>query len=46
MVAGEAQYHALKIMTIRQIIRLNQVKHINDERTILVSLQHPFIVQL
>jgi len=40
------EYHALKIMAIRDIIQLKQVNHINDERTILTDIQHPFIVRL
>ncbi len=40
------EYHALKIMAIRDIIQLKQVNHINDERTILAAIQHPFIVRL
>lgn len=38
-------YRAVKVMIIRDIIQLNQVKHINDERNILASIQHPFIVR-
>jgi hypothetical protein len=33
-------------MAIREIIQLKQVNHINDERTILATIQHPFIVRL
>ncbi len=40
------EYYALKIMAIRDIIQLKQVNHINDERTILTAVQHPFIVCL
>lgn len=40
------EYRALKIMSIKEIIRLNQVQHVNDERAILASVQHPFIVKL
>ena len=42
----QAQFHALKIMSIKDIIRMNQVQHVNDERAILAAVQHPFIVQL
>ncbi|CAF4502649.1 unnamed protein product, partial [Rotaria magnacalcarata] len=31
-------------MAIHDIIKLNQVTHVNDERTILGNVQHPFIV--
>ncbi len=40
------EYHALKVMAIRDIVQLKQVNHINDERTILATVQHPFIVRL
>ncbi|CAF0947892.1 unnamed protein product [Rotaria sordida] len=38
------EYHALKIMAIRDIIQMKQVNHINDERTILDNIKHSFIV--
>lgn len=40
------EYHALKVMAIRDIVQLKQVDHINDERMILATVQHPFIVSL
>lgn len=40
------EYYALKVMSIRDIIQLKQVNHINDERKILANIQHPFIVSL
>ncbi len=40
------EYYAVKIMAIRDIIQLKQVNHINDERTILAAVHHPFIVCL
>jgi hypothetical protein len=40
------EYFALKMMATRDIIQLKQVDHINDERTILAAVQHPFIVRL
>ncbi len=40
------EYHALKVMAIRDIIQLKQVDHINDERRILADVQHPSIVRL
>jgi len=40
------EYHALKVMAIRDIIRLKQVNHINNERMILADVQHPSIVRL
>lgn len=40
------EYYALKIMAISDITQLKQVDHINDERTILAAIHHPFIVYL
>lgn len=40
------EYHALKVMAIRDIVQMKQVQHINDERMILATVQHPFIVSL
>ncbi|XP_076453547.1 cAMP-dependent protein kinase catalytic subunit PRKX-like [Babylonia areolata] len=40
------QYLALKVMAISQVIRLKQVEHIKNEREILASVSHPFIVNL
>ncbi|CAF0771752.1 unnamed protein product [Rotaria sp. Silwood1] len=39
------EYHALKIMAIRDIIQMKQVNHVNDERTILANVNHSFIVR-
>jgi protein kinase X len=40
------QYFALKIMSIAEVIRLKQVEHVNNEKIILASIQHPFIVNM
>lgn len=40
------EYNALKVMAIRNIVQLKQVNHINDERNILATVKHPFIVRL
>ncbi|RMX56068.1 hypothetical protein pdam_00020402 [Pocillopora damicornis] len=40
------EYHALKIMNIREVIRLKQVEHVQNEKNILSKIEHPFIVNL
>lgn len=39
-------FFALKIMTISEVIRLKQVEHVNNEKEILSSISHPFIVSV
>ena len=39
-------YFALKMMKKSEIIRLKQVEHIKTEKNILMSIHHPFIVNL
>jgi protein kinase X len=40
------ELYALKIMSIAEIIRLKQAEHVKNEKQILQTLQHPFIVNL
>ncbi|GAU95608.1 hypothetical protein RvY_07198-3 [Ramazzottius varieornatus] len=40
------KYFAMKILRIRDVLRLKQVEHINNEKSILERLNHPFIVNL
>ena len=40
------QYLALKVMAITQVIKLKQVEHIKNEKEILASVSHPFIVNM
>ncbi len=39
-------FYALKIMSISEVVRLKQVEHVNNEKEILSSIQHPFIVSM
>ena len=39
-------YYALKVLKKAEIVKLKQVEHTNNERAILISIQHPFIVNL
>lgn len=38
------RYYALKVLKKAEIVKLKQVEHTNNERAILHSIQHPFIV--
>lgn len=40
------QGYAVKILKKSEVVRLEQVEHINSEKTILEALDHPFIVKL
>ncbi|XP_013392219.1 cAMP-dependent protein kinase catalytic subunit PRKX isoform X2 [Lingula anatina] len=40
------EYFALKIMTISEVIRLKQVEHVRNEKAILKTINHPFIVNM
>ncbi|XP_060583596.1 cAMP-dependent protein kinase catalytic subunit PRKX-like isoform X3 [Ruditapes philippinarum] len=39
-------YFALKVMAITDVIRLRQVEHVTNEKEILSSITHPFIVNM
>ena len=40
------EYYALKIMNISEVKRLKQVEHVQNEKEILIKIDHPFIVNL
>lgn len=40
------KYYAMKVMRKRDIVRLRQVEHVFNEKNILSSLDHPFIMKL
>lgn len=40
------EYWALKILAIADVIRLKQVQHVQNEKNILLSVNHPFIVNM
>lgn len=42
----DVDFYAMKMLKKSAIIRLKQVDHINSEKDILLSLEHPFIVNL
>ena len=43
---ANSEYYALKILAMHDIIRLKQVEHVKNEKTILNEIRHPFIVEL
>ncbi|ESO96139.1 hypothetical protein LOTGIDRAFT_116148, partial [Lottia gigantea] len=40
------EYMALKAMAITDVVRLKQIEHIKNEKEILASISHPFIVNM
>ena len=40
------EYFALKILPIAEVIRLKQIEHVKSEKAILLTVRHPFIVNL
>ena len=42
----KSQVSALKVMRITELIRLKQVQHVMSEKSVLLSISHPFIVKL
>jgi len=43
---NSSQYYAIKVLKKADIIRLKQVEHILSEKSVLSSVNHPFIVRL
>jgi serine/threonine protein kinase len=41
-----AQYLALKAVKIAQLVKHKQVDHVLNEKAVLATVQHPFIVNL
>ncbi|UJR37104.1 hypothetical protein I4U23_029808 [Adineta vaga] len=39
------EFYVVKTMAIRDIVQMKQVNHVNDERRILTTIHHPFIVR-
>jgi len=43
---SSSKFFALKIISLQDTIRLKQVEHVKNERTILKMIQHPFLITL
>ncbi|XP_013778363.1 protein kinase DC2-like [Limulus polyphemus] len=39
-------YYAMKILQMADVIRLKQIEHVKNEKTILQQIKHPFIIEL
>ncbi|XP_075394277.1 cAMP-dependent protein kinase catalytic subunit PRKX-like [Tenrec ecaudatus] len=40
------KFFALKVMSIAEVIRLKQEHHVHNEKSVLLEVSHPFIIQL
>jgi protein kinase X len=40
------EFMALKVMNIGEVVRLKQVEHVQNEKSILMEVKHPFIVTM
>lgn len=40
------RYYAIKVLKKRQIVKMKQVDHTNNERKILKMVQHPFLIRM
>jgi len=41
-----SSFYALKVMPIQELVRLKQLEHTKNERSILEETDHPFLIQL
>ena len=41
-----SQYFALKVMNIAAVVKHKQIQHVINEKDVLSSVSHPFIVNL
>ena len=40
------KYYGLKIMSMEDVIRMKQVDHVHNEKNVLKSISHPFLISL
>jgi len=40
------EYFALKMLTISEVLKLKQVDHVKNEKEVLSTVRHPFIVNM
>ena len=43
---SDGRYFALKVMDKKRIIRMKQLEHIHNEKSLLEEVNHPFIIGL
>ncbi|EAN77049.1 protein kinase A catalytic subunit isoform 2 [Trypanosoma brucei brucei TREU927] len=43
---SRGEYYAIKCLKKREILKMKQVQHLNQEKQILMELSHPFIVNM
>jgi len=43
---ASSKFFALKIISLQDTIRLKQVEHVKNEKSILKTIQHPFLISL
>lgn len=46
MKRSDGRYFALKVMDKKRIIRMKQLEHIHNEKSLLEEVNHPFIIGL
>jgi len=44
--APSQEYFALKMLTISEVLKLKQVDHVKNEKEVLSTVRHPFIVDM
>jgi len=44
--APSQEYFALKMLTISEVLKLKQVDHVKNEKDVLSTIRHPFIVNM
>jgi len=44
--APSQDYFALKMLTISEVLKLKQVDHVKNEKDVLSTVRHPFIVDM
>lgn len=42
----DGRYFALKVMDKKRIIKMKQLEHIHNEKSLLEEVDHPFIIKL
>ncbi|GAB6019954.1 cAMP-dependent protein kinase [Chamberlinius hualienensis] len=43
---GRNKYYAMKALAISDVIKLKQVEHVRNEKSILAQIDHPFVIKM